>query len=109
MANTGDITSLLALDMDAGTQDLLLWRTGEPIENAVKMVLPTPTQGGPARVRTARLDVFLHGWLMDGGALHTAVAEHLAAGLGREGPPERMVIISPLAISTLTWAHTMPT
>ena len=35
---------LLALDVGGGTQDLLLWEPGQAIENAVKMVLPAPTQ-----------------------------------------------------------------
>ncbi len=76
--------SLLALDVGGGTQDLLLWRAGQPIENAVKMVLPAPTQVAAARVRAARgrgRDVFLRGWLMGGGALHRAVGEHIEAGL----------------------------
>jgi uncharacterized protein (DUF1786 family) len=84
MKHTTDTPSLLALDVGGGTQDILLWRSGQPIENAVKMVLPAPTQVAAARVRAARAagaDVFLHGWLMGGGALHSAVRDHIAAGL----------------------------
>ncbi|MFH1033895.1 MAG: DUF1786 domain-containing protein [Pseudomonadota bacterium] len=78
------LESLLALDVGGGTQDLLLWRAGQAIENAVKMVLPSPTQVAAARLRAARgqgRDVCLQGWLMGGGAMHRAVGEHLTAGL----------------------------
>jgi uncharacterized protein (DUF1786 family) len=79
-----ELESLLALDVGGGTQDLLLWRAGQAIENAVKMVLPSPTQVVAARIRAARgqgRDVSLSGWLMGGGAMHRAVGEHLDAGL----------------------------
>ncbi len=78
------LQSLLALDVGGGTQDLLLWRAGQNIENAVKMVLPSPTQVAAARIRAATgqgRDICLSGWLMGGGAMHRAVGEHLAAGL----------------------------
>jgi len=68
-----ELKSLLALDVGGGTQDLLLWRADQPIENAVKMVLPAPTQVAAARIRAARdqgRPVFLAGWLMGGGAKH---------------------------------------
>ncbi|MBI5522627.1 MAG: DUF1786 domain-containing protein [Desulfarculus sp.] len=79
-----ELESLLALDVGGGTQDLLLWRDGQEIENAVKMVLPSPTQVAARRIRAARgqgRDVFLEGWLMGGGAMHRAVGEHLDEGL----------------------------
>ncbi len=78
------LKSLLALDIGGGTQDILLWRAQQTIENAVKLVLPAPTQVAAARLRRARAqgqDAFLHGWLMGGGAVHRAVDQHLEAGL----------------------------
>jgi len=78
------LDSLMALDVGGGTQDLLVWRDGQPLENAVKMVMPSPTQVVAARIRAARerrRHVFLHGFLMGGGAMHKAVGQHLAAGL----------------------------
>jgi uncharacterized protein (DUF1786 family) len=79
-----NLTSLLALDVGGGTQDLLLWRADQPITNSVKMVLPAPTQVVAARLAAARAagsDVFLHGWLMGGGAMGSAVRKHIEAGL----------------------------
>jgi len=78
------LQSLAALDIGGGTQDFLLWRSDQPLENAVKAVLPSPTQAVAARIRRARAQgrgVFLYGWLMGGGAMASAIREHLAAGL----------------------------
>ena len=61
-----------------------MWRQGQNLENAVKLVLPAPTQVVATRIRRATgqgRQVFLYGWLMGGGAVHRAVDEHLAAGL----------------------------
>lgn len=78
------INQLLAIDIGGGTQDVLLWRASQNLENAVKLVLPAPTQVAAARIRRATdqgRQVFLHGRLMGGGAVHRAVDAHLAAGL----------------------------
>ncbi|BEQ14329.1 DUF1786 domain-containing protein [Desulfoferula mesophila] len=78
------INQLLCIDIGGGTQDILLWRREQNLENAVKLVLPAPTQVAAARIRRITgqgLAVFLHGRLMGGGAVHRAVDEHLAAGL----------------------------
>lgn len=79
-----ELSALLALDIGGGTQDILLWRADQDMENAVKLVLPSPTQVVAARLREAGQKgqpVFLTGWLMGGGAMHQAVSEHLAQGL----------------------------
>ena len=76
--------TLATLDIGGGTQDFLLWRADQTIENAFKMVAPSPTQIVAARIRRARSqgrDIFLHGRLMGGGAMQRAVQEHIAAGL----------------------------
>ncbi|MCB2190848.1 MAG: DUF1786 domain-containing protein [Deltaproteobacteria bacterium] len=78
------LNELLCIDIGGGTQDILLWRAEQNLENAVKLVLPAPTQVAAARIRRATSQdrqVFLHGRLMGGGAVHRAVDEHLAAGL----------------------------
>lgn len=76
--------SILALDVGGGTQDLFIWEPGQTVENAVKMVLPAPTQILARRI--ARLSeegrpIFLKGRLMGGGAIGGAVRRHLARGL----------------------------
>jgi len=75
---------LLAVDVGGGTQDLFLWRPGETVENAVKLVLPAPTQIIARRLRrhtVAGRTVFLTGRLMGGGSISAAVRHHLAQGL----------------------------
>jgi len=75
---------LLTVDVGGGTQDLFLWRPGQAVENAVKMVLPAPTQIIARRLRrhtAAGRAVFLTGRLMGGGAVSGAVRQHLAQGL----------------------------
>ncbi|MBM4285277.1 MAG: pyruvate formate lyase-activating protein [Deltaproteobacteria bacterium] len=76
--------ALLALDVGGGTQDLFLWEPGQPVENAVKMVLPAPTQVLARRIgrlTSQRLPLFLNGRVMGGGAVSSAVRRHLAQRL----------------------------
>ena len=76
--------SILALDVGGGTQDLFIWEPGQTVENAVKMVLPAPTQilaRRLARLSEAGRPIFLKGRLMGGGAIGGAVRRHLARGL----------------------------
>lgn len=79
-----DKFSVLAVDIGAGTQDILLYEQGVPVENCVKMVLPSQTRIFAERVARAterRQDVFLCGRLMGGGPVVRALKRHLAAGL----------------------------
>ncbi len=74
---------VLAIDVGAGTQDILLWEAGQPVENNVKLVLPSWTtvlaRQIEAATRAAR-PVFLTGNLMGGGPLVGAAKRHLRAG-----------------------------
>jgi uncharacterized protein (DUF1786 family) len=76
--------SLLAIDVGAGTQDILLFRPAVPVEGSVKMVLPSQTVIAAGRIDGARglkKDIFLKGPTMGGGACVAAVRRHLEAGL----------------------------
>jgi len=76
--------SLLAVDVGAGTQDILLYREDVSPEGSTKMVLPSQTVivgGRIDRARQAGRDVFLGGPTMGGCAFSSAVRRHLAAGL----------------------------
>jgi len=76
--------SLLAIDVGAGTQDILLYDEDVSLEGSTKMVLPSQTVLVGNRINRARLagrDVFLRGPTMGGGASTAAVRWHLAAGL----------------------------
>lgn len=76
---------ILALDMGAGTQDVLLYDEEKGnIENCVKIVLPSPSLIFAGKVRRATLfckDIFLKGAVIGGGALAHALKEHIKCGL----------------------------
>jgi uncharacterized protein (DUF1786 family) len=75
---------ILAIDIGAGTMDVLLYDPAQPIENAVQLVLPSATAVAGRKIAAAReagRDVFLHGNLMGGYHTTNAVWRHLEAGL----------------------------
>ncbi|NLA39112.1 MAG: DUF1786 domain-containing protein [Methanomicrobiales archaeon] len=77
-------TPLLAIDVGRGTQDILVYEPGRPIENSIKLVLPSPTVVVAGKIRQATgagLPVFLDGSLMGGGANTGSIRKHLARGL----------------------------
>ena len=73
----------LAIDVGGGTQDILIWQPDVPIENCVKLVLPSQTVVVAARISRCTsqgVPIFLTGNLMGGGACVGAIQEHLQAG-----------------------------
>ncbi len=89
--------SLLAVDVGAGTQDILLRQEDVPLEGSTKMVLPSQTVLVGNRINKARLsgrDVFLRGPTMGGGASTAAVRWHLAAGLKVYATPSAAATIN---------------
>lgn len=75
---------ILAIDIGAGTMDVLLHDPSQPMENAVQLVLPSATSLVGRRIESARRagrPVFLHGNLMGGYHTTNAVWKHLEAGL----------------------------
>src|SRR5512136_532264 len=76
--------TLLCVDIGRGTQDVLVYDPSRPVENCVKMVLPSPTVVVAQRIREAGEKgdaIFLDGFTMGGGASVQAIAEHLRKGL----------------------------
>ncbi len=75
---------ILAMDVGSGTQDILVWRLGQRIENCPKLILPSPTTIISRQVNAATKKghhLFLSGHTMGGGASTKAVREHISAGL----------------------------
>lgn len=75
---------ILAIDIGAGTMDVLVHDPAQPMENAVQLILPSATAIAGKRIDAARRegrDVFLHGNLMGGYHTTNAVWRHLEAGL----------------------------
>lgn len=84
MPNNAYPERMLAIDVGAGTQDILIYEPGTPYENLTKLVLPSQTQIVGRRIRqvtAARAPLHLSGTIMGGGASSDAVRGHLAAGL----------------------------
>lgn len=82
---------LLAIDVGTGTQDILLLDTESTIENALKLVMPSPTLvvGRRVRAATARgASVLFEGPMMGGGPSMWALRDHAAAGLPVYATPD---------------------
>ncbi len=74
---------ILAVDVGTGTADILFTRPGQPLENAVKLVVPSRTQVVAAQIAAATgrgQTVVFTGPTMGGGADGSAMKAHLAAG-----------------------------
>jgi len=74
---------ILAIDVGTGTQDILVFEPGIAIENAVQMIMPSPTMLVAAQVRAAtkdKVDLLLTGVTMGGGPGHWAIEAHLEQG-----------------------------
>jgi uncharacterized protein (DUF1786 family) len=81
---TSSKRQLLAIDVGAGTQDILLYDADKPLENCYQLVLPSQTTIAAKRIQKATgagMDIFLHGSLMGGGPCVSAMKNHLRAGL----------------------------
>ena len=75
---------ILAIDIGGGTQDILIYEEGKPMENCVQMVLPSPTRIVAQKILKATASgkaLFLTGNTMGGGPCARAVEKHLRAGL----------------------------
>ena len=82
---------ILAADMGTGTQDILLFDSAQPVENALQMIMPSATEIAAGRIRAAtrqRRPVVLTGVTMGGGPCHWALQRHLQANLPAYATPE---------------------
>ena len=82
---------ILAIDMGTGTQDILLFDSDTPVENNVKMVLPSATEIAARRIRRASAagrPVVLRGVNSGGGPCSWALEELLRAGGKAFATPE---------------------
>jgi len=82
---------ILAIDIGAGTQDILLYDSRTTIENCVKLILPSQTTilaGRIARATAAGRDIFLTGQLMGGGPCVRAIKRHLRQGFRVYATPQ---------------------
>jgi uncharacterized protein (DUF1786 family) len=71
---------ILAIDIGAGTQDILLFDSKKKIENCISLVLPTPSKFLAEKLQTIQADVYLSGDTIGGGSLARAIVSHLKEG-----------------------------
>lgn len=82
---------ILAIDVGTGTQDILLFDSTQPVENALQLIMPSPTRIAAERIRRATEQgrpVFLAGVIAGGGPCHWALEDHLRAGGTAFATPE---------------------
>ena len=82
---------ILAVDVGTGTQDILLFDSGGPVENSIKLVMPSATQIAAGRIRRATADgrpVLLTGVIQGGGPCAWALEDHIRAGNAAYATPE---------------------
>ena len=82
---------ILAVDMGTGTQDILVFDSSGPIENSIKLVMPSATTIAERRIRRAtesRRPVLLTGVIQGGGPCHWALEDHLKAACAAYATPE---------------------
>jgi uncharacterized protein (DUF1786 family) len=71
---------ILAIDIGAGTQDVLLFDSQKIIENSISFVLPTPSKFFAEKLKGIESHVYIHGDTIGGGALGRAILRHLQKG-----------------------------
>lgn len=71
---------ILAMDIGAGTQDILLYDSGKNIENCISLVLPTPSRILAERLKSIDGNLYIHGDTIGGGALTASILRHLRKG-----------------------------
>ena len=71
---------ILAIDIGAGTQDILLLDSEKKIENSISLVLPTPSKKFAERLRRIEGHVYISGDTIGGGSLAGAILQHLQKG-----------------------------
>jgi uncharacterized protein (DUF1786 family) len=71
---------ILAIDIGAGTQDILLFDSQQKAENCISLVLPTPSKFIAEKLKTIEGPVYIHGDTIGGGSLGGAILDHLQKG-----------------------------
>ncbi len=71
---------ILAVDVGVGTQDIMLYDSDYPIENSIKMVMPSPTKIIAERIKKHHNDILIKGNVMGGGPVSRAIKGHLKRG-----------------------------
>ena len=76
----GSLRKILAVDIGAGTQDILLYDEGETPENCISMILPAPTRRYVQQIERCNHDLFISGDAIGGGDIASALIRHRDKG-----------------------------
>jgi len=71
---------ILAIDIGAGTQDILLFDSEKKIENCISLVLPTPSRVFTEKLKAIEDHVYIYGDTIGGGSLGRAILRHIQKG-----------------------------
>lgn len=71
---------IFAIDIGAGTQDILLFDSRQKAENCTSLVLPTPSKFFAEKLKALESHVYIHGDTIGGGSLGRAILRHLQKG-----------------------------
>jgi len=72
--------SYLAIDIGTGTQDVLIYKEGELLENSPKLIFPAPTKLFSEKIENFECDLFISGVVMGGGPITKALRNHIDKG-----------------------------
>src|SRR4030042_6610069 len=71
---------ILAIDIGAGTQDILLFDSKKKIENCTSLVLPTPSKIFSERLKRIKGNIYIYGDTIGGGSLARVMLSHIQRG-----------------------------
>ena len=71
---------ILAIDVGTGTQDIMIYDTEKELENAMKLVLPSPHLLISQKIRQTENDIYFDGEIMGGGKIKNTILEHMQKG-----------------------------
>lgn len=71
---------ILAIDVGTGTQDIMIYDTTKELENAIKLVLPSPHLYISQRISEIENDLYFDGEIMGGGKIKKSLVKHVKKG-----------------------------
>ncbi len=71
---------ILAIDIGAGTQDILFYDENHEIENSIKLVLPSPPVIISQMIEESENDLYFDGTIMGGGSIKKQIISHIQKG-----------------------------
>ena len=71
---------ILAIDVGTGTQDIMIYDSEKELENAIKLVLPSPHLFISQKIRETENDLYFDGEIMGGGKIKNTLLEHMEKG-----------------------------